>query len=987
MKSIKQCTYPFIVAGILLIPNQNTQAQTLSGEIGGVISNKVTRQYLEGAAVQIVELNRTTLTDQFGRYRFDDVPYGEYMLLASYTGLDSLRQSANVKAPGMTKHDFDLTAQAYQLETYSVVGEREGNAASITRQKNAPNIKNVIALDAMGILPNDNVAELLVRLPGVAGEMDDSGEILTVQLRGAANTQSSVMIDGVRMPSNGGFQRNFQLNKMPGALFNEIDVTKASTPDMDADSIGGAVNLKTRSPLAMKEKYRVSYRIGGRWSPPFYDHVPFAREDPINLQASVNFQGKFSLFSDEPNIGLGLNSFYSFLTRPSRFTRYAYNTGITTPHFTPTLVTHDTNSPREQKSFSLKLDYQLSDRTKFFINLLYNDAYNTFNQRHLAQAITGSSLVTFNSSGAPTGTGTIYPGYTNTFVRVRGTTASVFTITESANRYRDNQRQAHFGAEHSLNRIKIDYEANYSLSKTKANDGADGGIFSQRVRNVGWTLDSSTPEEPIFTQTEGPSIYNIASYDNGNITWRNNHSLARILTGSANATYQASASIPLKIKAGVRFRRETADADVDSRLWTYLGTDGIIGNADDNLAKFVDPTIRASQWSGANALPFPGVAKVMRDIAMNPTHWRIDPYRTETQRLMGERSLSEQVSAAYLQAQGAIGRLRALGGVRVERTDVDGTGFVQSKTLTTTAQRTADPIGSARADWNNLREISGGYTNTFPSIHLSYNLKPNLVARTSWSTGIARPAMGNLVPRETANNTAQTLRINNPSLLPQYSDNFDLSIEYYFEPVGLLSLSAFRKSLSDYIIDREAGIVGTGTDNGYNGEYAGYSLITQANSGTARIEGIEFAYQQQLTFLPKPLKGLGVNASYTLLQTRGDYGDAVTTSTDQVPGFIPRTANFSLSYKYRRLSARYMLNYTSDYFVAFNDEPSLLRYKYSRVSQNASTTFNLRRGIDLYCNLENLSNAPVKYYYYSPDRPERTIFTGTFITFGITGSF
>jgi hypothetical protein len=316
LRRVGALVFVFVLGTIL--PAQITATSTLSG----LVSNRATGQYLEGASVSLVELGRATLTDASGRYRFADVPAGDYHVAVAYTGLDSARQAIRLGVAA-AKLDFDLTAQIYQLNPYTVVGEREGNAASITRQRTAPNIKNVIALDAMGILPNDNLGELLTRLPGVAGEVDDSGEILGVQIRGADSIQSTVTVDGVRMMSGGGFHRDFQINKMPGALFNEIEVTKASTPDMDADSIGGAVNLKTRSPLAMKEKYRVSYRLGGRWAPPFYDHVPFARDDPLNLNLSATFQGKFSLLAEEPNLGVGLSTFYSYLSRPSRFTRYA----------------------------------------------------------------------------------------------------------------------------------------------------------------------------------------------------------------------------------------------------------------------------------------------------------------------------------------------------------------------------------------------------------------------------------------------------------------------------------------------------------------------------------------------------------------------------------------------------------------------------------------------------------------------------------------
>ena len=55
--------------------------------------------------------------------------------------------------------------------------------------------------------------------------------------------------------------------------------------------------------------------------------------------------------------------------------------------------------------------------------------------------------------------------------------------------------------------------------------------------------------------------------------------------------------------------------------------------------------------------------------------------------------------------------------------------------------------------------------------------------------------------------------------------------------------------IADYIVSgTEAGTVASGSDNGYNGEYAGFTRLTSGNAGTATIRGWEFTYQQQFTF-------------------------------------------------------------------------------------------------------------------------------------------
>jgi TonB-dependent receptor len=247
----------------------------------------------------------------------------------------------------------------------------------------------------------------------------------------------------------------------------------------------------------------------------------------------------------------------------------------------------------------------------------------------------------------------------------------------------------------------------------------------------------------------------------------------------------------------------------------------------------------------------------------------------------------------------------------------------------------------------------------------------------------------NLLPNETPNETNQTLTINNPSLLPQTATNWDASLEYYFEPVGSLSVSWFHKEIKDYIVSGiNSGTVGTGSNNGYGGEYGGYTILTTANAGTAVVQGWEFSYQQQFTFLPGLLKGLSASANYTLLETRGDFGGTAKRSTNEVPGFIPRTANLGLAWRYGRISTRLAVNYVGDYirnFTAANSPRNLFRFK--RTIVNAGVGFHLRPYLNLTFDVSNLTNEPESFYRGYSDRMQATNIPGTTITMGVNGRF
>ncbi|MEY4090678.1 MAG: hypothetical protein RJB55_2949, partial [Verrucomicrobiota bacterium] len=230
------------------------RAAAAEGVLSGTVSNAVTGNLLEGARVEVPALGLSALADKTGRYVLSGLPAGTHEVVASYVGLDAARVSVTVAPGGRTVRDFDLNAGVYKLDTFVVAGAREGSAASITAQRNADNVKNVVALDAFGNLPNMSAGEVAIRLPGVAAGLDDEGNVTGLIIRGQGAANNRITVDGDLLASTASLSRQFQTHSMTGAMFEQLEVIKGHTPDKSADSVGGTVNLVTRSPLSMREK-------------------------------------------------------------------------------------------------------------------------------------------------------------------------------------------------------------------------------------------------------------------------------------------------------------------------------------------------------------------------------------------------------------------------------------------------------------------------------------------------------------------------------------------------------------------------------------------------------------------------------------------------------------------------------------------------------------------------------------------------------------
>jgi TonB-dependent receptor len=247
-------TMAMLVLAVLALPGL-LAAQGTTGVVRGQVFGP-SGEVIESAEVSVDGLNLSATTDGDGLYRLSDVPVGARTVTCTYMGLEAATADVEVVAGQTVVSDFHL----------SFGGEVEvrgapllvGQAKALNKQKNAINISNIVAADQIGRFPDKNAAESTQRIPGIS-LLRDQGEGRYVLIRGTEARLNSTSINGERIPSPESGTRDIALDTIPSDLLESIEVSKALTPDMDGDAIGGSVNLVTaRAP----EQLRVSAGLG-----------------------------------------------------------------------------------------------------------------------------------------------------------------------------------------------------------------------------------------------------------------------------------------------------------------------------------------------------------------------------------------------------------------------------------------------------------------------------------------------------------------------------------------------------------------------------------------------------------------------------------------------------------------------------------------------------------------------------------------------------
>lgn len=215
-----------------------------TGNLSGQLTDSLSGGLYEGASVSISELNITTVTKRDGTFRFPALPAGQYTLVIEYLGAETQTVTIEIVAGETLDRVFTLSGNS--IENIVVYGQRSGKAAALNRQRMSDSLKSIVSADAIGQFPDQNAAEALQRLPGLSIERDQ-GEGRFVGIRGIDPNLNNVTINGVNIPSPEAGVRSVALDVIPSELIQGLEVSKTVTPDMDADAIGGSIEVQSLS--------------------------------------------------------------------------------------------------------------------------------------------------------------------------------------------------------------------------------------------------------------------------------------------------------------------------------------------------------------------------------------------------------------------------------------------------------------------------------------------------------------------------------------------------------------------------------------------------------------------------------------------------------------------------------------------------------------------------------------------------------------------
>jgi TonB-dependent receptor len=950
-----------------------------TGSITGRVRSQSSGAALQGAAVSVSGSERYfTLSSDDGSFRINHVPAGQRTIIVNYTGLNTGNIPVTVTANDSTYVEVELTSEIYALEKFQVSTVRDGQAASINEQKHAPNVVNIVSTDAYGNVADTNVANLLMKLPGISPERDEA-EAYQVTVRGIAADLNSVSVDGTLLAgaSTRGDSRAFELDKVSTNSIESIEVIKAPTPDHDADSIGGKINLRTKNGFDSNGR-RIRYSIGTnaflqRYAKPSVGErrggngvFDFARAE-FHPSASINFS---DVLGKDKRWAVTFNASFNRTFSPRDQLTIGWDNGTMANEFPrySEFTTHQDEILLDRIGVGGKVSFKLSPNTILFVNTMYNNFNDEMTQHKMR--LQGVNIVSEVSPG------------------VRDITARAHMEIENRTRTVETG-MIQFGGRTQTG----DWDIDYDISTSTSYGTDDRSSMRMRVMNLGFRVDRTKDIYfPTIEHTSGTmSDYSIGNTNLEFVDHQNYEAWDDVTAGKLNVKRAFNTRFPTELKTGLRYRHQEKSQDRKKDRWAFRH------NATNNphLNNYVGDGYTYFPLEGRYpAWIWPNLEKIDADVYANDD---TDPNALYSRNigesvkdnLRDDWTAGERIYATYLMGTIKTGGLTTVAGVRVEKTETYGSGVKENLLYGDNDPRR----------YEDIQHIKGGYTNYFPGVHFRYSLTPDLVFRGSFSTSIGRPSFTKLIPqikvRELTDDDEgggsgdpiPRIERNNPDLKPQFSDNIDLSAEYYMKGVGNFTLGVFRKYLEGFIYDKWDE-VGTGPNNGFDGMYAGYALKTKMNGGWARVDGLELAYQQQLTFLPSPFDGLGVWGNATFLNSRGTYEDGLDEVRYEIKGFTKRSANGGISYIKYGFTGRVAVNFNGPRLQGYNSDVMRQFYDGERTSVDVSLAYNIpRTKSSLFLDVNNITNSTRTRYKHRHELQGNTQVYGMRVTAGIKGEF
>ncbi len=812
-----------------------------------------------------------------------------------------------------------------QVESVTVTGYEGSLGKARDIKKDAVIQEDVIVAEDMAKFPELNLAESLQRLPGVQITRE-AGEGREISLQGLGPDFTRVQLNGMEVLGNDDSaldargqrsrDRAFDFNIFASEMFSKVVVEKTFQAAQNEGGMAGTVGLFTGKPFDYEEGFKgaVSLKLG---SNQYTQDV----QPRVAALFSYNWNDKFGVavsvaYSHRKTTEEGVDN-YNYDQLSADGAQSLVNNGLDISHLTAAqqakflaggLYIPDGNridsfnAKQDRLGVTGAMQWKPVESVLLTLDVLHSDFTTHRDEYHLASRplASGTESWAFDTpAGAPWPAVFQKSSVINNLAWDSNDYVTDIDVTNST-----------FGSEHrrELNEsifnqfaltgkwdvsdsFSIDGHVGYERStyETPYDDKLYMRAEGNLVANYGADGKSASFQYPGFDTTDP------ANYAMDDFYYRAFNNASGLTEGVLNGHYKLDETWTLS--AGVAYHRfsnnganyyydgnvngtdgetqGTSVADITDVFTNSLGS-WLVGDFDKAFKKY-------DEYHRLGPKP-DGTGGAIQDIeqVFNVT----------------EATVSEYVQVDW-DSQLFGKRFRGNIGLRGYQTDTHSTGWIQGDSYAY--------LGTA--------DVKGHYSGVLPALNTVLELSPDMLLRFSATQNLNRPTLSSLAAQGSASlddsGNIEASR-GNPNLKPFLDSTVDLTAEYYFGKVGLISGGVFQKYLKNFI--------GSETLENIPFSQTGvpYSTVTGATAtsivkeftmpinvpGTKELTGVELAAQSQFWFLPAPFDNLGAVVNYTYV----DADQAIT-------GISPTSYNATLYYETAIWSVRASLNHRSAYYT------------------------------------------------------------------------
>jgi TonB-dependent receptor len=936
MKSFHRFAIVFLIAATCFAPGLLAQA---NGSISGHVMDS-SQSVLKGAAVELQPGNITTVTNERGEYYANNLRPGTYTITITYVGFSLFTKAIEVTSGHNLVVDGEMQVASASDQVLVTAERPSGEAEQVNRQRTADNVVQVLANEVITSLPNANIADALGRLPSVTLERDE-GEGKYVQVRGTEPRLTNATIDGVNVPSPESGVRQIKFDAIPSDIVESVEINKTLQANMDADGIGGSVNMVTKTAT---ERPTISlFGLGGT--------------TPIEGGRN-NFQTTATLgkrFGTSKKFGvLGGFSFDKEDRGIDDVEPVPDQVVATEQRYFNSMDVREYAYYRSRWGATGSTDYQLGPGSNIYLRALFSDFHN-FGDRWVYTLNDNSGLDLLNGGGGP-------PSFNNSIRRPRYMISSVV-----------------LGGRHDLASTWFAWDVSGSFASEDDNGygGGSFGVPNQSTYSSPCTYDPSATgnslsprwSQACYTEAYNPNLFalndvNISRGKTAQTNWQLAAALGkRYHIGSHLATLEIGG----KFRNAHKYDHSYAD---DYAVPTIGGT-GANANDYAEVIPFSSfpATFHSSNYYGGTYPqgPFADYHKTQAYVFAHPDQF---VFTTGAAGAPNFYNYIEQVSAGYVMNTLDFSKFRFIAGVRLEGTNLSTLSWQDGCT-------DPDPATCPTIIQPGFNFKGGGdYIKVLPSASLRYALTGNDDFRFVYSRGLSRPNPQDIAQGFSIGAPAQggngSISFGNAGLKAETANNYDLLFEHYMNTFGAIQAGVFYKSLYDPIVNTSQLLENFTPPPPYNtGGYQGNYIISRPlNAGSAHLFGFEIAYLQRFSRLPGLLGGFGLSANY-------GYTDS---GTGGIPGRSDRphllrqatnTWNISPTYDRGRFSYRLGVSYNDANIFSYQYQdgtaggltgPNSDTYLYPHLQIDMQGSLRFQKNFTFVAYILNVNNEVFGFY-------------------------